>query len=102
MLGISTTPLDCSFDVPTVTDTGEPIDLSQVWVQYVSAATGVPLNIPALANLGQCNSSAEGWYFDAPPPNSKKIMVCPNTCKKFAAGAMHIKYGCRPDIGPMH
>lgn len=102
MLGISTTPLDCAFDVPAQTETGDPIDLSQVWVEYVSAATGVPLTIPALANLGQCNSSAEGWYFDAPPPNSKKIMVCPQTCKKFAAGAMHIKYGCRKDIGPMH
>jgi hypothetical protein len=101
MLGISTTPLDCGFDVPTTTSTGAQIDLSQVWVEYVSAATRVPLTITQLSNLGQCTGAAEGWYFDAPPPNSKKIMICPQTCRKFAAGSMHIKYGCRTDPGPV-
>jgi hypothetical protein len=102
MLGISTTPLDCAFDIPATTSTGDPIDLSQIWVEYVSAATHQPLTITQLDNLGQCAAAAEGWYLDAPPPTSKKVMVCPQTCKKFAAGSMHIKLGCRKDPGPMH
>jgi hypothetical protein len=102
MLGISTTPLDCGFDIPATTTTGDPIDLAQVWVEYVAAATGVPLTITQLANLGQCSSAPEGWYFDAPPPTSKKIMICPKTCSKFAAGSMHIKYGCRKDMLPVN
>jgi hypothetical protein len=102
MLGISTTPIDCAFDVPAPQDPNNPIDLNQIWVEYVSAATRVPLPIPILDNQGQCTSATDGWYYDAPPPNSKKIMICPQTCRKFAAGSMHIKLGCRPPIGPQH
>lgn len=102
MLGISTSPIDCDFDIPKTSPMGDPVDLGKVWVQYVSAATGVPQTIAPLNNLGECSSAADGWYYDAPPPTSQKIMVCPQTCKKFGAGSLHIKYGCRQDVGPGH
>jgi hypothetical protein len=102
MLGISTTPIDCTFDIPVPTNPDEKLDLNQIWVEYVSAATHIPMPIPQLDNAGQCQSAADGWYLDAPPPTSKKIIICPQTCQKFAAGSMHIKYGCKQGTGPMH
>lgn len=101
MLGISTTPLSCDFTVATLSDPSQQIDYKSVWVQYVPAATGIGQVIPKLDNMGQCGPNTDGWFFDAPPPNAKKIIVCPETCSKFAAGSMHIKYGC-VQTGGMH
>ena len=103
MLGISTTPLSCVFDVPPSPDpTTEQINLNAVSVQYVPAATHIAQYIQRLQNAGQCDSAPDGWYYDAPPPDSKKVNMCPQTCKKFAAGAMHIKFGCSQGPGGMH
>lgn len=100
MLAISRTPIDCAFDIPSTTPAGDPVDLKRVWLEYVSQATLVPQTIPSLANLGQCASAADGWYFDAPPPASQKILLCPQTCQKIPAGAVHLKLGCLPVTVP--
>lgn len=103
MLGISATPLSCTFDIPPSPDAKtESIDLNNVSVVYTPSANHVPLAITRLTNAGECDSASDGWYYDAPPPQSKQINMCPQTCQKFAAGVMHIEYGCQPAVQTMH
>ena len=95
MLGIATTPLQCSFDVPTPTPP-LVLDPTMVDVRYTPNATGVDQEVTAVGNLGNCASNEnQGWYYDD-PSNPKKIFICPGTCALFAAGVVNIHLGCQP------
>jgi hypothetical protein len=96
MLVISATPLSCVFDISSLGNPSQPLDFAKIWVEYVPAATGVPVSIQRLQTLGDCASASNGWYYDAPPPTSMKILLCPQTCQQLAAGSMHIRFGCGP------
>jgi len=88
--------MPCVFDPQT----SPPLDLAKVWVEHVPTATGIPMPVPRVNTAGDCASANEGWYFDAPPPASTKVVLCPQTCQQLAAGSIHIVFGCGPNPPP--
>jgi len=103
MLGLAVPPAVCSYPVPPSLDpANQTLNLNEVVVTFMPAAIGVPEHIPRLDDVGQCASASDGWYYDAPPPNSKAIFLCPSTCSKFATGSIYIKFGCMPTPVPSH
>lgn len=94
LLGVTRTPIDCAFSLPPTT-AGSPLDLSQLWMQYVPFPSGAPQVIPRVSSLADCAASSDGWYFDAPSAPTK-MLTCPQTCRRFAAGNFSITYGCKP------
>ncbi len=98
MLSIATTPLSCSFDVPTSSDPANPISTDLVSVHFISAATKIDTEVPKVNGLGGCMlNNNVGWYFDD-PSTPKKVLICPGTCSSFSAGSISIRYGCAPIV----
>jgi len=100
MLSISSTTLQCDFDIPAAPK-GMSFDPDLVKVEYTPNATKVPEEVVKVQNLGACAfNQNQGWYYDIPPPAAPtKILVCPGTCTKFAAGTIDIRLGCAPIEG---
>jgi hypothetical protein len=95
LLNISTNPLSCEYEIPTPTDQTMTVDLNKVQVVY-TPAVGNAEEIPRAESGADCaGSAAGGWYYDNPTTPSK-ILVCPCTCSRFAAGKVDIRLGCEP------
>jgi hypothetical protein len=98
MLSIASTPLQCSFDLPKPADPKVVIDPNKVDVSYTPSATGITEPVAKLNNLGDCvTNQNQGWYYDS-PATPTKIMICPGTCARFAAGSVQLLSGCAPVI----
>src|SRR5262249_25437591 len=96
MLSISSTQLQCDFDVPKPTDPKLTIDPNLVTVRYTPNATKVPEDVLKLGAIGDCSLNGnQGWFYDI-PDKPTKIMMCPGTCAKFAAGSVQTISGCKP------
>lgn len=102
MLSIASTPLQCEFDIPTETeDPTKVVDKDLVQVIYTPATTREAEEIPKLNQRGDCAiNRGEGWFYDHPDLPTK-IYICPETCKRFAAGSVAINVGCAPTGVPM-
>jgi hypothetical protein len=95
MLSISSTQLQCKFDLPDP-PMGQQLDITQVAVTYTPSATGAEAQVPKLNGLGDCELNMNnGWFYDS-PTSPTKIIVCPGTCAKFAAGVVKTASGCQP------
>jgi hypothetical protein len=102
MLSISSTTLQCEFDLPKPADPTMSLDINMVAVTYTPNATKIEGQVLKLSGLGDCQlNNNEGWYFDQ-PVTPKKIEICPGTCSKFAAGTVKTASGCKPDPGIIH
>ncbi len=98
MLSISSTTLQCKFDLPAP-PMGMSLDINMVAVTYTPSATGVEAQVPKLQGLSDCDiNKGNGWFFDS-PTNPTKILVCPGTCSKFAAGVVKTSSACTPISG---
>jgi hypothetical protein len=98
MLSISNATRQCMFDVPTP-PTGTTLDAGTLGVTYTPSATGVEAQVPKLNGLGDCDlNMGTGWFFDSPTAPSK-ILLCPGTCAKLAAGVAKVVTGCLPLAG---
>ena len=98
MLSISSTTLQCKFDLPPP-PMGMALDINMVAVTYTPSATGVEAQVPKLMGLSDCEiNKGNGWFFDS-PTNPTKILVCPDTCAKFAAGVVKTSSACIPVSG---
>jgi hypothetical protein len=98
MLSISSSPLQCNFALPTPPK-GMKLDINGLALTYTPSATGVEAQIPKLQGLSDCDlNMGNGWFFDS-PSNPTKIMTCPGTCSKFAAGEVKTVTGCMPLLG---
>jgi hypothetical protein len=65
-----------------------------VALTYTPSATGVEARVPQLQGLNDCDlNRGNGWFFDS-PSNPTKIMTCPGTCAKFAAGVVKLSTDC--------
>jgi hypothetical protein len=102
MLSISSTPLSCEFDIPVPENPEDVVDPTKVQVLYTPVATGTPEEIPKVNYAGDCVLNYEkGWYYDYDAAPTK-ILICPETCKSFAAGSVSIALGCTPIIVDTH
>jgi len=98
MLSISSTTLQCKFDLPAP-PMGMALDINQVAVTYTPSATSMEAQVPKLQGLSDCDiNMGNGWFFDS-PTNPTKILVCPGTCSKFAAGVVKTSSSCTPITG---
>jgi hypothetical protein len=98
MLSIASVPLQCSFDLPTPDDPKVVLDKDKVDVSYTPSATRVSEPVAKLNNLGDCSvNQGQGWYYDSPGAPTK-ILICPGTCARFAAGSVQLLSGCAPVI----
>jgi hypothetical protein len=94
LLNISANQLSCEYEIP-VPDPSLTLDLNRVQVVY-TPAVGDAEEIPKAQGAGDCATSvAGGWYYDT-PTNPSKILVCPCTCARFAAGRVDVRLGCTP------
>jgi hypothetical protein len=101
LLNISTNPLSCEYEIPTPSDPTQQLDFDKVQVVYTPAVGGAE-EIPRAQNSGECSGSAAGgWYYDT-PTNPSKILVCPCTCSRFAAGKVEVRLGCEPRPVSIH
>lgn len=92
---ITNDKLSCEYQLPEPTDPSQPLDVNKVQVVY-TPAVGDPEEVPKANGAADCANSKEGgWYYDT-PTNPTKILVCPCTCSRFAAGKVDIKLGCAP------
>lgn len=95
LLNIAENELACEYEIPEPSDGSMQVDVDKVQVVY-SPANGDPEEIPKAGSLADCGkSSVGGWYYDN-PANPTKIMVCPCTCERFAAGRVDVRLGCEP------
>ncbi|HVU04181.1 MAG TPA: vWA domain-containing protein [Polyangiaceae bacterium] len=96
MLSITDKPLQCSFDTPKPPP-GQTLDVNLVDVRFQPSIPGSQQEqIPKLNNQGDCElNQGQGWYYDSPAA-PKQIIVCPDTCSRFAAGVLDIVEGCKP------
>jgi hypothetical protein len=105
MLSISSSPLQCKFDLPAP-PMGKELDINMVAVTYTPSATGVEAQVPKLQGLSDCDINKDptdgaagwGWYYDSPTMPTK-ILTCPGTCAKFAAGVVKTSSACIPTPG---
>jgi hypothetical protein len=93
LLSVGRSPAACEFALPP--QTTPPLDVSQLWMQYEPQGSGAPEVIPGVPTLADCASSNDGWYLDAPTAPTK-ILMCPQTCRRFATGSVTVAYGCKP------
>jgi hypothetical protein len=78
------------------------LDPNKVDVSYTPTATGVTEPVAKLNNLGDCQiNNSQGWYYDSPGAPTK-ILICPGTCSRFAAGSVQLLSGCPPVIDMTH
>lgn len=95
MLSIDSTPLSCSFPMPSA---GVP-DLGRVAVLFTPKATGISDQVVKVNALGDCAlNQGQGWYYDSPNAPTK-ILVCPGTCAGLASGVIDLVDGCTPVLG---
>jgi hypothetical protein len=95
LLNISSDPLACEYEIPTPNDGSLRVDLNKVQMVY-TPAVGDAEEIPRAGSYSDCASSvAGGWYYDDPTAPTK-IVACPCTCSRFAAGKVEIRLGCYP------
>ncbi len=102
LLGIASTPLQCSFPIPAPDQPpGQPpvvVNTDLVRVEYTPSTSTVSAEVPKVGDLGGCALNAnQGWYYDD-QTTPKNILICPGTCANFAAGTVSIQLGCKPTI----
>jgi hypothetical protein len=100
LLGMSATALPCEFAMPMARP-GEAIDVDLVALSYTPNPTGITHEVPKVQSRDDCalaGSDNQGWYYDH-PTTPTRILVCPDTCGRFAAGTVSIAYGCAPTTG---
>jgi hypothetical protein len=100
MLNITDSPVPCSFDIPHPGGPSAVFDKDTVDVNFTPSVTGIREPIPRLNDLSACVLNRnEGWYYDSSAAPTK-ILICPGTCSRFAAGAVEVITGC-PKIVPI-
>ena len=99
MLNISSDPLACEYEIPAPGDGNLTVDPSKVQMVY-EPAVGAPEEIPWAQSYSECSNPAGGWYYDDPVA-PKKIIACPCTCARLAAGKVEIRLGCYPRRVPL-
>ena len=98
LVNISDSRIACEYDIPEPPDSSMLIDDDKVQVVYTPASGGAE-EVPRLESLAACDRNPQGgWYYDN-PTNPSRILVCPCTCSRFAAGRVDIRLGCEPYIG---
>ena len=90
---INSTGVRCDWSLPTP-PAGQVLDLSQVQIVY-KPYTGNNQEITRVDSAAYCGGPNGGWYFDN-PSNPTKITLCPCTCSNLSAGAVELRFGCRP------
>lgn len=87
------TPLPCTYDIPTPPD-GQSIDPSRVNFVF-QPSTGNDVAVPRVDSAGACGTGP-GWYYDD-PATPTQIIACPATCDDLTAdpdGEVEIQFGC--------
>jgi hypothetical protein len=99
LLNISSDPLACEYEIPAPGDGNLTVDPNKVQVVY-EPAVGSPEEVPRAQSYSECSNPAGGWYYDDPAA-PKKIIACPCTCARLAAGKVEIRLGCYPRRVPL-
>jgi hypothetical protein len=100
LLNISMNSLACEYEIPVPDDTALTVNPEKVQVVY-TPAVGDAEEVPRARSFADCaSSSAGGWYYDDPSA-PKKIIACPCTCSRFAAGKVEVRLGCYPRHVPI-
>lgn len=99
LLNISSDPLACEYEIPAPNDGDLTVDLNKVQMVY-TPAVGAAEEIPHANSYSECNNPAGGWYYDD-PTTPTKILACPCTCARLAAGKVEIRLGCYPRRPPL-
>jgi hypothetical protein len=94
--------LTCDYQIPIIP--GKVFDLDNaVAIRVKVGANGMEVLVPRVADQSQCGPNGGGWYFDVPPPNSKKITLCPATCDpllKTMGSSLTVLMGCKIIVPP--
>jgi len=93
--------LTCDYTIPIVP--GKPLDLEAVAIKVKVGSSGMEVLIPRVDDVTKCGANGGGWYFDVPPPNSKKITLCSATCDpllKTTGSSLTVLIGCRIVVPP--
>lgn len=91
--------LGCQYAIPKPSD-GKPVDYDKVNLQLTAAGgpSGLTLYVD---NVGACNATTGGWYYDnAAAPT--KILLCPASCNLVTAdkdAKVEILLGCSRETG---
>ena len=86
--------LACEWELPEP-ETGEPLDPTQVNVQYTGGGMATSAIIGKVAGPEACTENG-GWYYDD-EENPTRILTCPATCAVLEAdpeGSVDIALGC--------
>jgi hypothetical protein len=95
LLNISSNPLACEYAIPTSTDPTQQVDPNKVQVVY-TPAVGAAEEVPRADSIVDCDASTTGgWYYDNTTAPTK-IIACPCTCSRLAAGKVEVRLGCQP------
>ena len=95
MTNITNANINCNIPLPNP-PAGQVLDPTQVQVVY-KPYQGNNQEFPMAASAGGCSGANGGWYFDN-PVNPTQISLCPCSCANLGAGAIEIRFGCRPAI----
>jgi hypothetical protein len=94
--------LTCDYQIPIVP--GKVLDLERaVAIKVKVGSSGMEQLIPRVEDVTKCGATGGGWYFDVPPPNSKKITLCAATCDpllKTTGSSLTVLMGCRIVVPP--
>jgi hypothetical protein len=94
--------LGCQYVLPTTTVDGQTIDPRKVNVSY-APSDGAARALYQSPDVGSCDASAGGWYYDD-PTTPTKILLCPATCNAVKAdpkASIDVLLGCETEVPPV-
>lgn len=97
MNAIKGDPVSCDLDLPPA----NTVDLANVDVNYTSSA-GTTTTLGQVANLADCASNPNGWYFDD-NQSPTQVSLCPTICdaaKGDSGASISVALGCPLSYSP--
>ena len=86
----------CTFQMPTMSTTGEKIDPTLVNVNYTPGDGSAAVTFGQVPKEGDCTPQKGGWYYDD-PAKPTTVTLCPTTCSSVQAdekAKIEILLGC--------
>ena len=86
----------CTFQMPTMSTTGEKIDPTLVNVNYTPGDGSPAVTFGQVPTAGDCTAQKGGWYYDD-PIKPTTVTLCPSTCTSVQAddkAKIEILLGC--------
>jgi von Willebrand factor type A domain len=86
----------CTFQMPTMSTTGEKIDPALVNVNYTPGDGGPAVTFGQVPTAGDCKPQTGGWFYDD-PVKPTTVTLCPSTCTSVQAddkAKIEILLGC--------